>query len=195
MQSDVLEFDCAESFLAAYDGQPGLLVCDVLMPGMTGLDLQIALAKNDVFLPIVFMTEQYNTRHVVNAIRNGATTVLRKPFSDEELLIGVHEAVTDYRRGIESYQVIRDARLGLAKLTESERIVAQMIRDGYSHKEIALKLDISVRTALLRRKSIFKKMNVANIIELSRLIVLVEMDNANRSRLLDLERVSAGFGR
>jgi len=195
MQATVREFDCVESFLATNDGQPGLLVCDVGMPGMTAIDLQLALVKYDAFLPFVLVTEFCDTRFVVDAIRNGATTVIKKPFSDEELLIAVHEAITDYRSGIESYHVIREARLGLAKLTDSERSVVQLIKQGCSHKEIALELDISARTALLRRKSIFKKMNVAHVLDLFRLIVLVEMADANRSRVLNLGKVSAGFGR
>ena len=134
-----------------------------------------------------------DTRLVVKAIRNGATTVLPKPFSNEELLVALHEAITDYRSGIEPYNEVREARLGLATLTDSERMVIRLVKEGYTHKEIALELDISVRTALLRRKNIFKKMKVDNLIELFRLIVLVEMADANRLRLQTLGKVSAVF--
>ena len=172
--AETLDFGSAEEFLAAYDGRPGILVCDVRMPRMTGLELQARLAEQDIFMPVVLMTGFCGTRLVVEAIRNGATTVLPKPFTNEELLLALHEAIADFRSGIEQFAATRAAKKTLLSLTDSEREVVSLLKKGYQHKEIALELDVSVRTVVLRCKKIFEKMQVDNVIDLFRRIVLAE---------------------
>lgn len=183
MQVEESSYNSAEAFLEAYDGSPGILLCDVRMPGMTGLDLQKSLLSNDVFMPIVLMTGYCRTHLVVDAIRNGATTVLEKPFTREDLLLALHQGLNDYRSGIEPYTTVRNSRIGLAALTNSEGDVLQLLKAGLPNKEIALQLDLSVRTVVLRRKKILGKMNVDNVIELFRIIALLETDDARRARL------------
>lgn len=183
MQVDEVGFSSAESFLAAYDGTPGILLCDVRMPGMSGLDLQKSLLANDIFMPVVLMTGFCRTHLVVDAIRNGATTVLEKPFTREDLLLALHQGLNDYRNGIEAYKVVRSSRVGIAALTDSERDVLQLLKTGLTNKEIALQLDLSVRTVVLRRKKILEKMKADNVIELFRLIAMLENDDARRARL------------
>ena len=72
----------ADEFLARYDpGQPGCLVLDVRMPGMSGLELQDWLAKRGIDLPVIVITGHGDIPMAVQAMRAGAVDFLQKPSS------------------------------------------------------------------------------------------------------------------
>src|SRR5581483_6965954 len=80
-------YPSAEAFLAAYrPGQPGCLLLDVELPGASGLDLQIALQRRNIRLPVIFLTAHADVRASVRAIRAGAIDFLVKPTSGAEVL-------------------------------------------------------------------------------------------------------------
>jgi len=87
-------FTSPSAFLAAFDAQvPGCVVSDLVMPQMSGLELQIALAAHDYAPPIVFLTGQGDIKSTAQAMKAGAVDVLCKPVQPEELLAVVREAV------------------------------------------------------------------------------------------------------
>src|SRR5438105_5942593 len=93
----------AEEFLRrpAPDG-PGCVILDVRMPGLSGLDLQRALAERQISLPIVFITGHGDIPTSVRAMKAGAVDFLPKPFHDEDLLAAVRQAL---RRHAQSRKV------------------------------------------------------------------------------------------
>jgi FixJ family two-component response regulator len=87
-------FTSVAEFLTAHDAEtPGCLVMDVSMPGLTGLELQSALAERGDARAIVFVTGRGNIRTAVQALKAGAVTLLSKPVQREELIAAVEEAI------------------------------------------------------------------------------------------------------
>jgi FixJ family two-component response regulator len=90
----VQAFSSAAEFLeSGKQEQTGCLITDVQMPGMTGLELQAQLAKDEYRIPIIFITAFGNARMRAQAMRAGAFEFLGKPFNDEVLLESVRAAL------------------------------------------------------------------------------------------------------
>ena len=87
-------FASAQEFLATERSHsPGCLVLDVQLPGLSGLDLQQELAKNNAAIPIIFITGHGDIPMTVRAMKAGAVEFLTKPFRDEDLLNAVEQAI------------------------------------------------------------------------------------------------------
>ena len=83
---EVAEYCSSEEFLAAYDPEtPGCLLLDMSMPGLSGLELQSALAARDCLLPITFLTGRADVPMCAEAMRRGAVDFLTKPVNDVQL--------------------------------------------------------------------------------------------------------------
>lgn len=167
----VRAFTSALAFLEAYQrDQPGCLVLDIKMPGMTGLELQRALADANLSIPVVMISGHADVRIAVEAMTLGAVTLLEKPFRLEELL-------THVRRALEKDRVERAARLTaasadakLAVLTPKEREVLDLIASGKTNREMADALGLSVRAVEDRRARLMKKVNAGSVAELVKLL-------------------------
>src|SRR5277367_5455420 len=86
--------DSAEAFLAEYDPQqPGCLLLDVQMPGMTGLELQRQLNRSGAVIPVIFITAHGEVPMAVEALSHGAFGFLEKPVMAQTLLTEVKNAL------------------------------------------------------------------------------------------------------
>lgn len=160
----------ASAFLDALEpGQPGCLVCDVRMPGMSGLQLQERLAELDRDLPIIFISGHGDVPMAVSAMREGAVDFLQKPFNEDLLLQRVQEALADHRRRCESNRLQRKIRKRYDQLTEREREVMAYLLEGAANKVIAIELGISSRTVELHRARVLSKMGARTLTDLLRL--------------------------
>src|SRR5690606_17948529 len=84
----------AQEFLAAYDpAQPGCVVLDIRMPGMSGLELQQELNLRGATIPVIFMTGHGDVPMAVEAMQHGAFDFLQKPFRDQDLLDRIQKAI------------------------------------------------------------------------------------------------------
>jgi FixJ family two-component response regulator len=163
----VRAFPSAAAFLAAYTpDQPGCLVLDVKMPGMTGLELQRRLADDGVTLPVVMISGHADVRIAVEAMTLGAVTLLEKPFSLDELLDQVRKAVEKDAAERASRGKDADTRARLDALTPKEREVLDHIVAGRTNREIADALGLSVRAVEDRRARLMRKMEVTSLAEL-----------------------------
>ena len=91
---DVETYAEAQDFLDAYDGKkPACLVLDLRMPGMSGLELQDALASRNMTIPIIFITAHGEIKAAVRALKGGAVDFISKPFSDQVLLDRIQQAI------------------------------------------------------------------------------------------------------
>src|SRR5579862_9494354 len=108
----VKTFDCAVSFLDAYDGAcPGCLVVDVRMPGMSGLELQRELRGRGDEIQVIVLTGYGSVPAVVEALKQGATEFLEKPFDNQLLLETIKQSLLlDARRRAERHEhvVVRE---------------------------------------------------------------------------------------
>lgn len=176
MKLECAEYESAQRFLDDYDGTPGILVSDIWMPSMTGLELQQELSQRDLYLPVVIVTAFPKVGFVVEAVSNGAVAVLEKPFKSDELWLAIRKGVSAYRAGYSRHRKLMDTRERLRSLTEAERDVLKLMMKGVANKAAARQLNISVRTVEARRKRILEKMDVESIAELVRKVILAEPD-------------------
>ena len=173
---DAERFESANDFLDAVDiDQPACLITDLKMPGTCGLELQEELARRGSDMPVIVVSGYADVTSAVRAMKNGAITLLEKPYSEEDLANAVSEAV---RRVATSYD--RDRRrkrieVQLETLTDGEREIMDLLLQGSSNKTIASKLDYGLRTVERRRHILLEKMNVSSLPELARLVAEVEI--------------------
>jgi FixJ family two-component response regulator len=99
MDLQVQAFATAEEFLEANAaGQPGCLVLDVRMPGMSGLELQRRLAEQDIRIPIIIITGHGDVPMAVEAMKDGAIDFIEKPFREQALLDSITRALERAKR-------------------------------------------------------------------------------------------------
>lgn len=163
---DVEAFESGEALLAQGDlDRPAVLMLDVQMPGVTGLELQSLLHDRDIDVPIVFLTATHSVPTAVTAMRQGAADFIEKPFEDEDLVARVRRAATARRP-----RRARVNRAEIAKrshsLTPREREVMGLVVTGLTSKEVARKLDVSPRTVEVHRMHLMDKMDAASLAEL-----------------------------
>lgn len=168
-------YDSATAFLdARADATHGVLVLDIRMPGMSGLDLQRALDERNSPLPIIFITGHGDVPMAVEAMRRGAIDFIRKPFRDQELLDRINEAlaVDDAQQRRTAEQANTRERIGT--LTPREQQVFERVAAGQANKVIALDLEISERTVEIHRSQVMRKTQSKTLADLVRLKLALE---------------------
>jgi two-component system, LuxR family, response regulator FixJ len=165
-------FSSANKFLEEYDPrQPGCLVLDIFMPGMSGLELQDELNRRGAVIPVIFMTGHADVASAVAAVRHGAFNYLQKPFSNSELIANVRQALEldlRNRQMLAQQEAIRDR---LASLTPREREVLELIVKGLASKVMAEEMGLSKRTVELHRSRVMGKMGASSIAQLVRMFM------------------------
>lgn len=171
---NVAAFASAAAFLEAVTvQQPGCLVLDVRMPGMSGLDLQKQLQARGFRMPILFMTGHGDVPMAIRAMKAGAFDFLEKPFQGAKLLERVREALAlDARQhGRQARRAEAAARLAL--LSPREREVLDRVVIGQYNKVIAAELGISLSTVEIHRKRVMEKLQAESLADLIRTLTLL----------------------
>ena len=148
---------------------PDCIVCDVRMPGMTGLEFQNELASRGLRFPLIFVTAHGDVPLAVEAMRKGAQDFIEKPFTQERLINAVREAVDN--RGRPPRRQSSEVQERLARLTPREREVLDLVVDSKANKMIAATLGISIKTVELHRANMMSKMEVRTLPALMKLIL------------------------
>lgn len=163
-------FACAENFLAAWrPGFAGCIIADLKMPGMSGLELQKELASKEISLPLVMLTAHGDVNSARQALREKAIDFLQKPFREEELTAAIDTAFRQDLERLKSDQVRSTVESGLAALTQREREVMFQLATGASNIAIAQSLSISPRTVEVHKARVMEKLEVSNLVELTRI--------------------------
>ncbi len=160
----------AQDFLRAKRGdEPGCLVLDVRMPGLSGLDLQKRMAEADVDLPIIFLTGHGDIPMSVRAMKAGAVEFLTKPVREQDLLEAVQQALERDRAVRNQRKKLEGLRERLDSLTPKERDVMGKVVAGLLNKQIAGELRMSETTVKIHRHQVMEKMKAASLAELVRM--------------------------
>jgi len=163
----VRAYESAEAFLSAYDpAVVGVLIVDVRMPGMSGLELQEHLIARQIPLPTVFITGHGDVPMAVSTIKKGAVDFLEKPFNDTDLRQIVASMFDRAHRQAAEAANRRDREAMLARLTSREQQVLERIVAGRLNKQIADDLGISIKTVEAHRANIMEKLQVATVADL-----------------------------
>jgi len=152
--------------------QPGCLLLDVRMPGMSGLALFekiVARGLADI-LPVIFLTGHADVPTAVDMVKRGAFDFCEKPFSDNALVDRIEQALRKSEGVLAERQERSRVQARLAELTDRERDVMRLVIEGLPNKLIADQLDISVRTVEVHRARVFDKMEVKSAVELANLL-------------------------
>lgn len=163
-------FAGGEQFLDAYDpDQVGVLIADVRMPGMSGLELQEALIERQAPLPIVFITGHGDVPMAVSTMKKGAVDFLEKPFNETELRKIVARMLEDATERVSQAQLQKNQEAILARLTAREQQVLERIVAGRLNKQIAGDLNISIKTVEAHRANIMEKLEVTTVADLMKI--------------------------
>lgn len=158
--------------------KPDVLVLDLMLPGLNGLEVIRRVVKTEPAPRILVLTMHSNEAYAVEALRHGATGFAVKDASPEELVNAVRRVAAGRRylspplseRAIEAY--LEHAAVNpvdpYEMLTAREREVFQLAAEGWSNAQIAERLGISVRTAETHRLNLMRKLDVHSPMDLHR---------------------------
>jgi FixJ family two-component response regulator len=163
-------FASAHEFLARQPSEgPCCLVLDVRMPGLTGIELQDALAAAGRRMSIVFITGHVDVPTSVKAMKGGAVDLLTKPIDQEELLAAITRAVAKDADDLGEEVRIAEIRQRVETLTVRETQVFALVVTGMLNKQIAHELGIGEKTIKVHRARVMDKMRAGSVAELVRL--------------------------
>lgn len=167
---EVRTFTSAQQFLGEYDSeQPGCLVLDVRMSGMSGLELQSRLKELGFEIPIIIITGHGDIPMAVEAMKAGALDFIEKPFRDQTLLDNIQKAIEVDAQMRRNRKETRDVQSRIQNLTRRERQIMALLVLGKTSKTIAYELGISQKTVDFHRANILDKAGVNSVVELLRL--------------------------
>jgi len=168
-QYKVYTFASAENFLAQFDPHAiAVLVLDVRMPGMSGLQLQEELIARRAALPIVFITGHGDVSMAVATMKKGAVDFIEKPFNQADLKALVDRLLVQARERAAAAERERMNAALLARLTAREQQVLERIVAGRLNKQIAADLGISIKTVEAHRANIMDKLEANTVADLMR---------------------------
>ncbi len=149
----------------------GLLLLDVMMPGMTGLELQAELNARAVALPVIFLTGSSSIPIAVSAMQRGAIDFVEKPFENDDLVERVRRAL--HRASDQSDSQLHRAEYlrRFASLTPREREVMAHVVAGETNKVVARALGASHRTIEIHRNRVMEKMQAESLADLVRMAI------------------------
>jgi RNA polymerase sigma factor (sigma-70 family) len=176
----VAAHESPDKFLAAYDPQePGCLVIDLRLPGMSGLELQRQVRSLGGFHPFIMISGHGDLPVAVEAMKQGAVDFFEKPCSHWRLVDAIQRAIAQDALQRAERAEERDVRQRLDRLTPREREILERILAGQVTKQIAANLGISIKTVEVHRSRIMQKLEVEST---SQLVWLMLIEARRRQR-------------
>ncbi len=163
-------FGSAAAFLEAnLPPAAGCLILDIRLPGQSGLDLQADLVREDIRIPIIFISGHGDVPMTVRAMKAGAVDFLTKPFRDQDLLDAVAIALDLDRKRREVEENASDLHARFESLTSRERQIMGYVTSGLMNKQIAHEIGVVEITVKIHRGNVMRKMAAKSLAELVRM--------------------------
>lgn len=163
----VQSYESGEKFLENYNPSlVSVLIADVRMPGMTGLELQEELIKRNAPIPIVFITGHGDVPMAVSSMKKGAVDFLEKPFNEADLREIIARMVVQAQDKASIAEQQKNHQELISRLTSREQQVLGRIVAGRLNKQIADDLNISIKTVEAHRANIMEKLEVTTVADL-----------------------------
>jgi len=151
--------------------QPGCLVLDIRMPGMSGMELQQQLNLRGAIIPVIFITGHGDVPMAVEAMQHGAFDFLQKPFRDQDLIDRIQKALIRDGAARAALQQHDQIRQRLDSLTPREQEVLALLAKGLQNKVMAAELGLSQRTVEIHRAHVMEKMEASSVAQLVRMVL------------------------
>ena len=148
------------------ESEPGCILLDVRIPGLSGPELQSRLRELGSTLPIVFLTGYPDLSTTVRTIKAGADDFLIKPVAADELLRAVERAIAHHEATRGERSRLDAVRANVVSLTPREREVFELVIRGQTNKQVAKKLGATERTIKAHRHRVMEKMHARTLAEL-----------------------------
>ena len=167
MNYSVEEYPSATAFLRqSLDISPAVLVLDVRMPGMSGIELQQQLQAMGRLTPVIFISGESHSVEIIQAMKGSPIEFLWKPFPIQALIDAIDRGLTVDQHKRDEF-VRQDAvRRKYAELSTREREVFVLMLEGHGNKGISEKLDVLPDTIKKHRANVLQKMQVQQLAEL-----------------------------
>ncbi|HXN43584.1 MAG TPA: response regulator FixJ [Xanthobacteraceae bacterium] len=170
---EVRTYESATAFLDALPrAEPGCIITDVRMPGISGVELLRRLKSLEAAFPVIVITGHGDVPLAVEAMKLGAVDFLEKPFEDDALIAAVQSALGrhehDARRAADKAETFER----IVSLSARERQVLEGLVAGNPNKTIAFDLGISPRTVEIYRANVMTKMKATSLSDLVRMALL-----------------------
>lgn len=162
-----------EMLESTFPDTPFVVLLDMRMPHMSGLELRKCLRERGLSAPVVFISGESQPSEIVSAMRDPLADFLLKPFSKSELLTALEQAFArdaQQRSAMRNSQERQRIEAMIASSTESlsprEAQIFELVAKGFSNREIGVALDMKTDTVKKHRASVYRKFGVANLAEM-----------------------------
>ncbi|MDE0250259.1 MAG: response regulator [Gammaproteobacteria bacterium] len=186
--------DGQEGIRAAQEKQHDLVLLDMRMPGMSGLEVLKQFQQLKFQAPIVMLTTSGDERDLVEALRNGAKGYLLKDMEPDNVVAALREIVRGetvvapnltqiLAKVVKGEDPLESKQSPLDNLTPREREILSLLAEGQSNKVIARNLGISDGTVKLHVKAILRKLDIHSRVEAA--VIAVEQGLRARKTYTD----------
>jgi len=166
---DVFDYNSATSFLSNIRVvSPAVILLDMQMPDLSGLELLDCLEKNGSTTPIIFLSGQSHPQQIVKGLKKGALDFLFKPFNLEELLNAIQTALEYDRKQFKRILKTSEIKQNFLLLTPREKEVFSLLVSGLMNKEIAQQLGTTDATIKVHKARVMEKMRAGSVQDLVR---------------------------
>ena len=145
---------------------PAVIITDMQMPDMSGVELQAELLKRGRQIPIIFISGESTLPETISAMKQGAIEFLLKPFERDQLLSAVVRGLAQDDAYMSSYVDKATLEEGLKTLSRREREVFELLAVGFNNSQIQEKLQISLPTAKQYKAEVMRKLNLSSLAHL-----------------------------
>jgi FixJ family two-component response regulator len=163
----VSTFSSADEFLRkAIKVSPSVLLLDMRMPLMSGLELHLLLRKQNWTNPVIYMSGESHTQEIIDAMKGGAIDFLCKPFTQSQLIEVITKGLALDAQHHASHTRLLKASALHKSLSRKEQQIFSLMLLGNGNKTIASEIGLMPDTVKKHRAQIFEKMQVSSLAEL-----------------------------
>lgn len=170
----IKSFNSGNDFIASIDlSQPGCVILDARMPGLSGPQVQQLLSEANSPLSVIFLTGHGDVPMAVDAFKNGAFDFFQKPVQGQVLSQSISKGL---QNSINKYNRFAEQQL-ITRLSERELQIFKLIVAGNTNKQMSSVLCVAIRTIEVHRSKLMDKLGSANVAELLKLAPLIELED------------------
>ena len=174
--------DGSEAVQQAAELKPDIVIMDISMPALNGIEATRQIKEADSNIKVLALTGFSHKQFVLDMLKSGADGYILKDCLSDELVNAIHTVCAGKKYLCNKAAVVvidsithsgqeQDSRSPIEKLTDKESQMLKLVAEGYSGKEIAYKLGISIKTVDGRKRKIMEKLELHSVADLTRFAI------------------------